>query len=352
MRLFRKFPVNNSRKNRPSQSMLRSVLVLERGELMQVKSKVSFALLTGCLLLAVIALFFYNRTPKARPDVPPQQTVKIAVVDMNKALKSHPKYQEGAALQKQLATLLAAQQARSTQLPVTESPAVVPMDKTMAQNIREQQLYQEKMSDRQAQVKADFNAKYADLRKQASDEYDDYNTQLDNEYQHPMFDLQLKLKTLQLSKDESDVLQGKLDKLRKEKADKLAARHQQLSAGLAAAMAVQQQNSTAAMTSFEQQVTAELHNSAADQLPVTAAAGLALPEQVNEAPPDLSPEAVAAIDRLKAQLAALEAVMVQDIENQCGKIAQQQGYEIVVTNVTTNVAADDITAQVIAQLRR
>jgi hypothetical protein len=323
---------------------------------MKAKSKVSFLLLTCCLLVVAIMLFLSSRAPKPTTDTSPQpQPVTIAVIDMNKALQAHPKYQEGAALQKQLTTLLTSQQALSNSAAGTVSEpqqAVSPLDTSAGQNMRQQQQYQEKMSAKQAQLKTAFDAKYTPLRKQASDEYDAYSAQLDKEYQPALFDLQLKLKTLQLTKEDGEALQGKLDNLHKEKADKLAAKEQQLSTALTAKMAAEQQRSTAELNNYGQQTAAELHKAEPAQAAAPTAAVTNAPDQQQSGQqPSLSPEALAAIDQVKAQKAAVEALMIQDIENQCGKIAQAKGYEIVVTNVTANIQADDITDEVIAQFK-
>lgn len=328
---------------------------------MKVKSKISFALLTCCLLLAAFALFHSSFMSKPATDTPQPPPVTIAVVDMNKALQAHPKYQEGVALQQQLTTLLASQQALANQQAATavrnspaSQPGVPPLDTAAGQNVSQQQLYQGKMSAKQAQLKTVFDAKYAASRKKASAEYDAYSAQLDQESQPAMFDLQLKLKTLQLAKEEGEALQAQLDKLHQDKATKLAAKEQQLSTALSAQMAAEQQSSNAQLNSYGQQTAAELRSSAPAE---TAAVPSDVTKATDEQPPSsgqqpsLSPDALAAIDKVKAQLAALQALMIQDIENQCGKIAQAKGYEIVVTNVTANIAADDITDEVIAQFK-
>lgn len=317
---------------------------------MKVKLNVSFPLLTCCLLFAAITLLVSGCLSHS-PVAPPQPSnAAIAVIDMDKAMQAHPKYQEGIDLQKQLNTLLASQQVLANQQPVatdagTGSPDLATSD-IAGQNMHDQQLYQEKMSAKQAQLKTDFDAKYTALRKQASDEYNAYSEQLDKEYQPTVFDIQLKLKTLQLTKEEGDALQAKLDKLNKEKSDKLAAKEKELTTALNGQLADEQRRSAAELDSYGQQTAAALRS--ADP----PAANVAVPNQEQTAPqPPVSPDNQAAIDQLKAQMAALKALMIQDIENQCGKIAQDKGYEIVVTNVTANIHADDITADVIAQFK-
>jgi hypothetical protein len=326
---------------------------------MKVKSKISFALLTCCLLLVVaFALFHSSFMSKPTTDIPQPQKVTIAVIDMNKALQAHPKYQEGAALQQQLNTLLASQQALANQQVAAASnnpgsQSVVPqLDTAGGQNVsqQQQQLYQEKMSAKQAQLKTAFDAQYAAARTQASAEYDAYSAQLDKADQPTMFDIQLKLKTLQLSKEDGEALQAQVDKIHKEKADKLAAKEKQISTALTAQMTAEQQRSAAQLESYGKQVASDLRSSAA-AAPIEAPVSTAASDQVQPSgqTPSPSPDALAAINKVKAQLAALQALMIQDIENQCGKIAQAKGYEIVVTNVTANIHADDITAEVIAQ---
>lgn len=311
---------------------------------------VSFPLFT-CLLCLGALLLLSSCASKTATE-PVQPGLKLAVIDMDKALQSHPKYQERSALQKELNTLLANQQVLAEQAAQTtideKVPDQAPLDITTGPD-QQQQQYQAKMAAKHAELNAHFDEEYAALRKQSSDEYDAYSAALDKEYQPAIFDLQLKLKTLQLSKEEGQALQDKLEKLRQEKSDQLAARQQLLSTALTAKLAELQQQSTAEMDRYGQQVTAEL---VPVSPPVTPTAADRSVQEPPAKPSGLSPDELQAINRLKAKIAALDDFMIQDIENQCGKIALAKGYELVVTNVTANISADDITAEVISQFSK
>lgn len=319
---------------------------------------VSFLLLT-CLLCLGALLLLSSCASKTATE-PVQPGFKLAVIDMNKALQSHPKNQERMALEKELNTLLANQQVLAEQVAQTAADEPVsnpaPLDMAKGPN-QQQQQYQAKMSAKHAELNALLNEKYAALRKQSSDEYDAFSDALDKEYQPSLFDLQLKLKTLQLSKEEGQALQDKIEKLHQEKNDRLAARQQQLSTALTAKVAEQQQQLAAEMERYGQQVTKELAVSPAAPMPedmsVQPVDNTAEPVHESLAEQNApSPDELAAINRLKAKISALETFMIQDIENDCGKIALAKGYEIVVTNVTANITADDITAEVISQFSK
>lgn len=312
-------------------------------------------------MLCLGALLLLSSCASKTANEPVQPGFKLAVIDMNKALQSHPKNQERAALQKELNTLVLNQQVLADQSAESDAmaeqaPIQASLDMAAAQDVKQQQ-YQAKMSAKHVELNTLFNEKYSALRKQSSDEYDAYSAALDKEYQPSFFELQLKLKTLQLSKEEGQALQDKLDKLRQEKNDRLEARHQQLSTALTAKLTEQQQQSTAELEHYGQQVTVDLEGAEQVTLPTEPSAppvesGTGPIPASPEGQSGLSPDELAAINRLKAKIAVLEDFMIQDIENNCGKIALAKGYELVVTNVTANITADDITAEVISQFSK
>ncbi len=325
---------------------------------------VSFPLFTGSLLFVAAAVFLFSScAPKTTPDPQPQHSA-IAVIDMNKALQSHPKFQERLELQKKLNTLLASQQALASQkaaaedLSSAQTPAATPpLTGTAGQDPQLQQQYQAKMMAKHTELQTAFDGNMTALRKKSSDDYNAFSTALDKEYQPAMFDIQLKLQALQLSKEAAQELQDKLTKLRQEKDDRLAAKEKQLSADLAAQLAAAQKAAAAELDRYGQQIAAQLHSAAASApQPVTAAlqADLSVPSQDKSpaAPASLPSDDLTEIDQLKAQMTALENSMIADIENQAGKIALAKGYEIVITDVTANLNADDITAEVIAQFSK
>jgi len=54
----------------------------------------------------------------------------------------------------------------------------------------------------------------------------------------------------------------------------------------------------------------------------------------------------------KQEIAALQDLIIVNITEKTAKIAAESGYEAVLTNVTVNVSAVDITTQVIAECNK
>ena len=201
---------------------------------------------------------------------------------------------------------------------------------------------------------ATVSRQQSELKRQASAEYDAYTTQLDEEYRQPVFELQLKLKTLQLTKEEAADLQDKLEGIRREKAAKSAAKEAELAANLTAK--IQELQSTA-----QEQIKRYSEAALAQAAPVSAelsTADQAVPEAAANDAAAQSGQSLFSVgdaqnlQRLQVQLAALEDLMRLDIENECGKVARAKGYDLVVTDVTLNISADDITSEVISQFKK
>lgn len=264
----------------------------------------------------------------------------MGVIDMEKAVKAHPKYGEVERLQKEYAALAARLDAERAQ---GLTPAGLPglggagLEQAAAKE------FQARMAAREAEVRTKLDAAADKARRDMAAELDAYAAELDKEYQPQLFSLQLKLKTLQLSKEETAALQGEVDRLQKERAAKLAARQQELFAKADTVMKAQQAEAEREMAAFAQALNSELAGRVAGQQ--AAMAGRA------QAPPPAA-DGVQRLDAAGRELAALQELIVGDVQGKVAKVAAEKGLDTVLGQVTANVSAVDVTAAVIAEFKK
>ncbi len=284
---------------------------------------------------------------------------KIAIIDMDKASASHPKQAERTALAKELQVLLAKQQfaagRQSQATAVTDgtdgNPAALDNGAPVTPTAELQAQFQEKMLAKQAELNAALTTQQSDAKAQAAAQYNDYVAKLNEEYQSQLFDIELKRKTLQLSKEELTALQAKEEKINQEKAAKLQTKETELTELIDQKMTKAKQAASAELDQYG----LSLHEQVAKEaLSASQALAVAVPPQSTESSAEtlFTAEDAAQLDQLKGRIDALDALIFQDIENLCGKTAQLKGYSIVITSVAVNLKADDITDEVIRQFKK
>lgn len=319
------------------------------------------ALFTGCSL--------FNKTPAAPAAAP-----AIAYVDVDRAMQALPQWAQVNDLDQRINQLQA--QLRQQGVPVAPAPpaggAAVPAapgpagaDAAAAQagiSAAARQQYDAKMAEKQAQLRAQLNAKAGSLQQQQKDTLEAYAAQVRQQYQPQIFNLQLKLQTLKMTKEEHDAAQAQLDQLQKEQNGKIAAKQQELAAQFDQSMAAAQASAQQEMAAYGNQLQQELATSAAAQqaqmnaradsapaAPAAPSAGLAA------TPPATAPangDAQQTLSTLMAQRNALVDFLRQQIRDKASQLAAQQGYAVVITKPLVNVSAVDITSQVLAEFRK
>jgi len=182
----------------------------------------SSVLLTGCAARSI-------------PETKPPATPQAGVIDMDKAIKAHPKYQEWQKLKQQAATLneqLAVEANRTAgaaqSLPALNMPGTAPDG--LKQAIEQE--YNAKMAAKQQELQARLAAKAQKIHGELSSELQAYAEQLDKKYQPRIFNLQLKLQTVRMDEKEAAAIKQEIDNVKAERADKLAAREKELAQNL------------------------------------------------------------------------------------------------------------------------
>ncbi len=304
---------------------------------------------TRLTLIAALVLAFLTASgcgSQKTQDAPLATPAKLAVIDLDKAVKAHPKYADYLRLQRDYAALAARIEAEKAQ--GIQSPGMQPaaQAKDGAAQAAEQE-FNARMAAKETELRTWLTDEADKQRQAANASLDAYGQELDKEYQGQIFNLQLRLKTVQLSKEEAAAAEAELAKLKAERADKLAARQQELAAQMNATMATKQAQSQQELAAYGGKLNTELAERLHKQQ--AEAADRMTPVQ------PLASEAGNVAWELAAkrqEAAALQDFIIADIRDKTAKIAAEQKLDAVLANVKINVSATDITAAVIAEIKK
>lgn len=278
-------------------------------------------------IFVAMALNFSGCSPK------PAQDTKISaplygVIDMSKAFKAHPKYNEYQALVKQITTL--------------ENEAK-PKQATQENNIRLQGLAEYtknqhtiEINEKQRELSVRLEDKAAEISLQLEKEMAAYLDELEKEYGPKVFNIRLKLSTLQLSKEQIDSLENELKAIELERSQKINSKHNELTARMEAIMAQEKNKADEELAKYINGLDAKQAAVQNDNKQLQSSLE--------------SPSADTAL--LRQQVKTLETFIINDIKDQTAKIAVEKGIETVFDSVLVNVSAEDMTALVIAQFRK
>jgi len=309
------------------------------------------------MMIALMMLVAGCSTKQVQDTKTTQQPL-VGVIDMNKAVKSHPKYNQLLSLQQEANTIAAqaeAQQAvitqrgqASLQLPESSQGDMTELNKAF------QQQFTEKMTVKEKEVNTRIAAKENTIHQKLSDEFKAYTDQVDKEYQPQIFNLQLKLKTVQLTKEETASLQAELEALQKQQADRMADKQKELSAKMNEMLAPEKAAAEQEMDVYSKQVNEEISKQAAAKQAEIAARNT---QQIPTPNTTLQGQAAAGdmeqqLMMKKQEIQALQDSIVENIRDKSSKVAIERGFEAILTNVAVNVSGVDITDAVIAECNK
>lgn len=302
------------------------------------------------LLVLVAATGCFNKPAK-------QETAAagIGVIDMNKVVQVHPKYQQLMTLKKELNTIIAQAEAQQQQAAGRIKPQTggQPAPDNAALNTALEQEFQEKMAVKQAQLQQTLTAKASDLHSKLETELKEYSSEVDQEYQPQIFNLQLKLKTVQLTKEEAVAQQAELEKLQKLRSEKLAAKEKELTERMNAFLAPEQAAVEQQLSAYAKELQAELSQKASAQSAEIAARNAAPPAVGLEADNSgLTGEFAQQAGMKRQEVNVLEEFIIQDVRDKTAKIAAERRLDTVIANVQVNVSAIDLTETVIAEFKK
>ncbi|HMM20913.1 MAG TPA: hypothetical protein PKA10_09225 [Selenomonadales bacterium] len=289
------------------------------------------------IMLGIVAGCASNPSPDAKSA---DNQAPIGVMDMDKAIKNHPKYNELLRLQQEADNLSREAQAEN----YSARPAGP--DEAAGLASAADQEFKAKMAAKQAEIETGLRASVEELQRKQAADMDAYAQELDKEYQPEIFDRQLKLKTVKLTPEQATALEAEINAIQKERAAKLAAHQQELAGTLNERLAAKQ----AAAQSELEQYSRDLHAAIGSKLSAQQAevAGRGPSQPAGGA----AGEKVQAAAFKRQEVSVLQDFILNDIRDKGAKIAVEKGLGTVLTGVRANISAVDITDAVIAEFKK
>ena len=310
------------------------------------RAKIVFlsALLTVTLLAAGCGT---KSTPETKTAAVPQ----VGILNVDKAIQAHPKYADYQRLQKEYNTL-AAQAAVEKQAAAQGQAQDNAMPDGALQGLNEAlgQEFNSKVAAKQNEISVRLSQKADQVRRDLAGQFDAYTKEIDETYQSQIFSLQLKLKTVQLSKEEMEALQKQLEQLQGERSAKLSAKEKELSGQLEAAMAPEKAAAEKELSAYANEVNTALQQQAAVKSAEIAARMQTAPLQSQAGQGRTETEQKAALK--SREITVLQDSIIKDIQDKTAKIAAERSLEAVLGVYKVNVSAVDITDAVIAEIKK
>lgn len=305
-------------------------------------------------MMLVLVLFTAGCGTKQTQE-PKVQTPQVGIIDMTKAIKGHPKYKQLMDLTAQadtMASQLEAQQIALAQKAqsVQSSPEVSQTEMDELNKVFSQE-FNDKMSAKQEELTPRINAKADEVRRTLSAEMDAYNEQIEKEYEPLLFNLQLKMKTVQLSKEETAALQTDLEKLQGQRSEALAKKQQELILRMDELVIPEKNAVEAELAVYAKQLNEDLgKQAAAKQAEIM---GRSNEQQQMMAQSDqVSDQLQQQLVMKQKEIEALQGFIITNIKEKTATVGTEGNYDAILTNVAVNVSAVDITTKVITECNK
>ena len=313
-------------------------------------------LIASILVLAVVLFAGYLlKAPGSDSISPKGPTVAaqtdIGIIDMQKALKAHPKYQDLVRLKKELNTMAAVNEQQQNlqidnQIPMLNQGA---LDDALQQKENQARIAQK------AELSEGLKRKNKELMNQFEKELEAEAAEINSYYQPIIFDLKLKIETANITEDARKQLSEKRMNLENERNQKIGQKQQEYMHKLNTVMdeerrkgeikLAEQRKQIEEVTNTEKSVKQEEINTRNNQTMSNQNELVKL--NVNQAV-----KGKEAMIYKEQEITVLEESMHNDIASKVAKIAIEKNLVTVLAMVQINVSAMDITDLVIAEFKK
>lgn len=308
---------------------------------------------TSLFLLLMVFLVAGCSSKSSPQDEPAVKAPAVGIIDMQQAVKAHPKYKDHEALQTEVNTIK--QQLESYHPAAAADKSAAPSaaggDMAGVQASLEQE-FNQKMTARHTAINQSLEKQAAQFRQNLEQELNSYVAEIDQTYQPQIFNLQLKIKTVQLSQTEMEPLRQEMEKLQAERNEKVNAKQKELEARMEQLMAPEKKKAESELQAYSQQLNAEMASRAAAKQAEFSQRLSASTPAASDAGDDTRAKLEQQLAAKEQELSALENSIVEDIRDKVGKVAVAKGLDSVLTNIKLNISAVDITADVIAEFKK
>lgn len=304
-----------------------------------------FVLLGGYLLWQARSA---NEQPLKQADSV-SESHPIGIVDMRKALKSHPKYEAVTDLKSQRsAEAMALEAASRYTVGSGVSAAIDPTDGlTDALLQKRDQLIRGKYDEANKRLQEHEQK----LREQYEALHRDKIKAVDDQYLPEIFNLQLKLDTLQLTPEAAQNIHQQILKLRAEQSEQLNSIHNLYRQDISQEMQKIQETELQSINEYVARLDSELQEEAKTRRQQIVDRNQSAGEAVTNGDDASIKASQERIDQLTEQIAAGEKEIFDDIRDAAAKIATEKNIAAVITNVDINITAIDITDEIIKQFQ-
>ncbi|MBP2632632.1 MAG: outer rane chaperone Skp (OmpH) [Firmicutes bacterium] len=275
----------------------------------------------------------------------------IGIIDMNKALKAHPKYQELVRLKKELNTLAA--QDEEAQNFTTDNR--VPAGNQGALDDAMQQKQNEALIAKHAEINERLKRKNKDLTDQFEKEFDAEVVKINAYYQPMIFDLKLKLETANITEEARKELNEKRMNLDNERTQKIGQKQQEFKNKINAIMEEESKKGEIELAAERKQIeeaTKAEKNVQQEKINTRNNQEMSNQNEIVKLDVNQIAKGKEAGIYKEQEIAVLEESMKNDILGKVAKIAIEKKLVTVLAAVEINVSAMDITDLVIAEFKK
>ncbi|EGO62946.1 hypothetical protein [Acetonema longum] len=301
-----------------------------------------FYTMAGLALLALAA--GCGQGDKAAQNAP-----VIGILDTAKAIQGHPQYQQVQVLQREINTIQAQAKLADTKAKQAyeQEKTAAAMDMDSLAKAMEQQ-YQARMKGKQNELTQRLKDKAAALNNDNNIKLDAYVKELDQEYQNQIFNLQVKLRTLQLTSEEQASIQKELEALQTERMNKITARQTELSNAMKKEMEAEEKIAQKELEAYSQTMQQETNERLERRNKELSAK---VQSSIGSLQASETAQGVQSAEEKKKELAALKESILQDLRNTAAQIAQDRGLEIILADVKIYTNAVDITDELLQGIK-
>ena len=209
--------------------------------------------------------------------------------------------------------------------------------------------YRTSLYAKQAEEQHEFKA----VLQKAADEADEIlaserEESIENDYQLRLFNLRLRLDTVRMKPEDRKQVEAELKSVRTEMLDKLEEVNRRRNEIIAGKTAPAREAMQQRIAEYAAGLRSELHGKLRDDI--------AKDDKDLQQGPEAFSKVLAVIDgrldKIKEGNDKIASEISHDIESRVTRLAKERGYTIVFNKVKVNVKADDITAEVIKELKK
>jgi len=308
------------------------------------------------LVLAVVLFAGYLlKAPGSDSMSPKGPTVAaqtdIGIIDMQKALKAHPKYQDLVRLKKELNTM----DAVNGQQQNLQIDNQIPMLNQEALDNAMQQKENQALIDKKAEISEGLKRKNKELADQFGKEFEAEAAEINSYYQPIIFDLKLKIETANITEDARKQLSEKRMNLENERNEKIGQKQQEYMHKLDTVMGEERRKGEIKLAEQSKQIEEATNTEKGVKQEEINTRNQQTMSNQNELVKLNVNQAVKGKEAMiykEQEIAVLEESMHNDIAGKVAKIAIEKNLATVLATVQVNVSAMDITDLVIAEFKK